>query len=95
MFKPHDHCVFRLPGLSSVSGWCVLIGPVCVTSGCDLVNSRPSVLSPSHHLQQTDSRKRKYQQRPPDTVHGSHRRLHQNDPADPGVDPADGVAGLR
>lgn len=81
--------------LSRVSGWCVLIGPACVTSGCDLVDSRPSALSPSHHLQQADSRKRKYQQRPPDTAHGSHGRRRQNDPADPGVDPADGVAGVR
>lgn len=49
MFKAHYECVFRVSVVLSASGWCVLIGPACVTSGCDLVNTRPSVFSPSHH----------------------------------------------
>lgn len=55
----------------------------------------PCSVPPIICSRQTDSRKRKHRQRPPDTVHGSHRRRHHNDPADPGVDPADGVAGVR
>lgn len=53
-----------------------LIGPVCVTVGCDLVNSGPCRLSPSHHLWQIDNRKRKYQHHPSATIQDIHRLVH-------------------
>lgn len=87
-------CVSLLAGVRPT-----LIGPVCVTAGCYLIDSGPCQCSSSHHLLQIEIRKRKYQHRPSDTTQDTHTRVHtgppaarQNDPSAPGMDTDDGIA---